>query len=61
MMPQLRRGDIVVFRDGEEKTVYVVEREQDSLGHVDIRPLIGDDTSPRLIRTVPIKTVQRIP
>ena len=61
MTPQLRTGDIVTFRVGEDRTVYVVDREQDSLGHVDITPLVADPTSPRVVRTVPIKTVQRIP
>lgn len=61
MTPQLRPGDIVTFRVGEDRTVYVVEREQDSLGHVDITPLVADPASPRVVRTVPVKTVQRIP
>ncbi len=61
MTPQLRPGDIVLFRDSEDRTVYVVDREQDSLGHVDITPLVADPASPRVVRTVPVKTVQRIP
>ena len=61
MTPQLRPGDIVLFRDSEDRTVYVVEREQDSLGHVDITPLVPDPASPRVVRTVPVRTVQRIP
>ena len=61
MIAQLRPGDIVTFRVGEDRTVYVVDREQDSLGHVDITPLVADPASPRVVRTVPIKTVQRIP
>jgi hypothetical protein len=61
MTPQLRPGDIVTFRDSEDRTVYVVERDQDSLGHVDITPLIADPDGPRVVRTVPVRTVQRIP
>lgn len=61
MTAQLRPGDIVTFRDSEDRTVYVVDRDQDSLGHVDITPLIADPDSPRVVRTVPVRTVQRIP
>ena len=61
MTPQLRPGDIVTFRLGEDRTVYVVERDQDGLGHVDITPLVADPDGPRVVRTVPVRTVQRIP
>jgi hypothetical protein len=61
MIAQLRPDDIVTFRLGEDRTVYVVDRDQDSLGHVDITPLVADPASPRVVRTVPVKTVQRIP
>lgn len=61
MTPQLRPGDIVTFRVGEDRTVYVVAGEPDSLGHVNITPLVPDPASPRVVRTVPVKTVQRIP
>lgn len=61
MTPQLRPGDIVTFRVDEDRTVYVVEREPDSLGHVNVTPLVWTQDSPRPVRTVPIRTLQRIP
>ena len=61
MIAQLRPADIVLFRDSEDRTVYVVAGEPDSLGHVNVTPLVWTQDSPRPVRTVPVRTLQRIP